>query len=725
MRFGWDDYPVTKHVEVVELGAWLEERLGLDPRSGLSHRDWLAPPQQLLLEVTAGAVFHDGLGELEPLRERSRWYPDEVWLWLLACQWRRIDQEEPFVGRTAEVDDDLGSRVLAARLVRDLMRLGVPAGAALRAVQQVARHGVPRGSTPHDAARPGRSPRRSPPTTIQAREAALVEAVEELARRHNALGLTDEVDPTVRLFHSRPFRVLGSGRFVDACLERISDPWLRALPLVGGIDQFVDSTDVLSDPGTRATRGWYVRGHEPLPAVHRGRGRRRRFGRDLRGAQPDDGPDVGRGRARRRRWTSTAPFRAARAAFEDERWRGLSPTRRGRLMMRLADLIAARAEEIAAIEVADNGKLYKEMLAQLRVIPEWLYYFGGLADKIEGRVIPLDRTSVLNYTLREPLGVVGIIVPWNSPVAADDVALAPALAAGNTIVVKPSEHARRRACSRRCGSPRRRASRRASSTSSPARARRACALVDHPGGREDRLHRQRDDGEADRGRGGGAPRAGLARARREEPEHRLRGRRRRGGRGGRAGRHLRGRGPVLRRGLARALAARDLRRAARAHARAAPASVVLGDPMADATQMGPIANVPQLERVESMVERRARRGRARRRRRPARGARRASRTASSTSRRSSTASATRAAIAQDEVFGPVLDGAPVRDEEEALALANATRFGLAAGVWTRDVKRAHRVAPAAAGGHGLDQHSTARSPSTRPSAATRRAATAA
>ena len=133
--------------------------------------------------------------------------------------------------------------------------------------------------------------------------------------------------------------------------------------------------------------------------------------------------------------------RAARAAFEDERWRGLSPTRRGRLMMRLADLIAERAEEIAAIEVADNGKLYKEMLAQLRVIPDWLYYFGGLADKVEGRVIPLDRTSVLNYTLREPLGVVGIIVPWNSPVLLTMYSLAPALAAGNTIVVKPSEHA--------------------------------------------------------------------------------------------------------------------------------------------------------------------------------------------------------------------------------------------------------------------------------------------
>ena len=256
VRFGWDDYPVTKHVEVVELGAWLEGRLGLDPRAGLSHRDWLALPQQLLLEVTAGAVFHDGLGELEPLRERLTWYPDEVWLWLLACQWRRIDQEEPFVGRTAEVRDDLGSRVLAARLVRDLMRL------AFLQERRYAPYSKWLGTAfarldAAESLRPALGAALAA-ADFQARETALVNAVEELARRHNALGLTDEVDPSVRLFHSRPFRVLGSGRFVDACLERITDPWLRELPLVGGIDQWVDSTDVLSQPDAarRAAAGY-------------------------------------------------------------------------------------------------------------------------------------------------------------------------------------------------------------------------------------------------------------------------------------------------------------------------------------------------------------------------------------------------------------------------------------------------------------------------------------
>jgi hypothetical protein len=87
-----------------------------------------------------------------------------------------------------------------------------------------------------------------------AREGALVEAYEELARRHNALALTDELEPTVRAFHSRPFRVLASERFARACFERVRDPWLRSLTPIGAIDQWVDSTDVLSyPPRTRMT----------------------------------------------------------------------------------------------------------------------------------------------------------------------------------------------------------------------------------------------------------------------------------------------------------------------------------------------------------------------------------------------------------------------------------------------------------------------------------------
>ncbi len=122
-RFGWDAVPVSHHVEVLTLGEWSQSRVGFDPRHGISVREWLITPQQILLEVTEGDVFHDGLGELVTVRDALAWYPEEVWLWLLACQWRRIDQEEPFVGRTADVGDALGSRVIAARLVRDIMRL--------------------------------------------------------------------------------------------------------------------------------------------------------------------------------------------------------------------------------------------------------------------------------------------------------------------------------------------------------------------------------------------------------------------------------------------------------------------------------------------------------------------------------------------------------------------------------------------------------------------------
>jgi aldehyde dehydrogenase (NAD+) len=131
---------------------------------------------------------------------------------------------------------------------------------------------------------------------------------------------------------------------------------------------------------------------------------------------------------------------AARRAFADPAWRDLSASQRGALLHRLADLIAARADELAEIETRDNGKLINEMSAQLHYMPQWFRYFGGLADKLEGRVIPIDRPGMFNYTLEEPLGVVAAITPWNSPLMLGAWKLAPALAAGNTFVWKPSEH---------------------------------------------------------------------------------------------------------------------------------------------------------------------------------------------------------------------------------------------------------------------------------------------
>lgn len=131
---------------------------------------------------------------------------------------------------------------------------------------------------------------------------------------------------------------------------------------------------------------------------------------------------------------------AAHQAFTEGEWPKLTATARGALLRKLGDLIAKHADHLAAIEVRDNGKLIAEMRAQLHYLPQWYYYFGGLADKIEGSVIPSDKPGIFNYTLYEPYGVVVTITPWNSPLMLMTWKVAPALAAGNTVVVKPSEY---------------------------------------------------------------------------------------------------------------------------------------------------------------------------------------------------------------------------------------------------------------------------------------------
>jgi len=129
---------------------------------------------------------------------------------------------------------------------------------------------------------------------------------------------------------------------------------------------------------------------------------------------------------------------AAKKAFDG--WSAAKPSARGKHLVRLADLIEKNAEHLAQIEVRDNGKLYAEMFSQVKYLAEWYRYYGGLADKVEGAVIPTDKANIFNFTRYEPLGVVGMITPWNSPLLLLAWKLAAALAAGNTAVIKPSEY---------------------------------------------------------------------------------------------------------------------------------------------------------------------------------------------------------------------------------------------------------------------------------------------
>lgn len=256
VRYGWDEVPVTHHVEVTTLPRWCVRQLGVDATGGLDAYDWLVMPQQKLLEATAGEVYHDGPGRLTELRARLAWYPRDVWLWMIACQWRRVGQEEAFVGRAAEVGDELGSRLVAGRLVRELMRLWF----------LLARRYWPYSKWFGSAFRTldGIEPVAAAFATVLAagtypeRELGLARAYTLTAGRHNDVGITDPVDPSVRSYFGRPYDVIMANRFVEACVDRLG-PELRSLPLVGSIDQVADSTDLLSYPDrARSLSGFYA-----------------------------------------------------------------------------------------------------------------------------------------------------------------------------------------------------------------------------------------------------------------------------------------------------------------------------------------------------------------------------------------------------------------------------------------------------------------------------------
>jgi len=247
--YRWQTSQVDHHVEVLTLDDWLSAGLGFDPRDGVPIDGWLSTPQQVLLEVTAGAVFHDGDGTLTEVRERLAWYPHEVWLWMMAAQWMLIADREPLIGRTAEAGDRLGSRLAAALLARDVMRL------ALLQERQYAPYDKWLGTTFSRLRTASRLElaldRLVAAADYPSMEEALVEAMEEAACRHNALGMTGQLEPRAAPYAVgindavRPYRVLNAIRFSRACREAITNPALRRLEPIGAIDQVANPSDLL------------------------------------------------------------------------------------------------------------------------------------------------------------------------------------------------------------------------------------------------------------------------------------------------------------------------------------------------------------------------------------------------------------------------------------------------------------------------------------------------
>ena len=381
--------------------------------------------------------------------------------------------------------------------------------------------------------------------------------------------------------------------------------------------------------------------------------------------------------------------RVAHKAYTEGPWSELTASQRGLLLHKLGDLVARDARKLAEIEVRDNGKLIAEMLGQLNYIPQWYYYFGGLADKIQGTVPPIDKKGYFNFTRHEPLGVVAAITPWNSPLLLVAYKLAPALAAGNTVVIKPSEFTSASTLEfvklfeeagfppgvvnvvtgfgKDVGSP----------------------LVEHPLVKKitftgsDATGRAINELAAKTFKrvslelGGKSPNIVFADANLEDAAN------------GAVSGIFAATGQSCIAG-SRLLLQESIHDAFLEKLLAIAKTARMGDPMSPETQIGPVTTRPQYEKVLGYIDIAKKEG---------------------AKLLLGGGPATRAEcgkgwfveptvfadvhnkmrIAQEEVFGPVLSVIKFKDEDEALAIANDVRFGLGAGVWTNDIGRAFRM----------------------------------
>jgi hypothetical protein len=232
-------------IELVTLEAMLRTQLGISLRPP-TPLEWLGFPEQQILTLTAGAVFRDDAGTLSAVREQLAWFPRDIWLLRLAAQWSRIGEERAFVGRTGELGDDLGSRLVAARLVHNLMRL------AFLVERRYAPYAKWLGTA---FARLESAPRLAPmleaalaATAWQDRERCVAEAAHLVGLLQLERGIPGAVPPRIHRYFGRPFQVINADEIANGLRAAIEDPEIRALPDAGAVDQFSDSTAILTQP---------------------------------------------------------------------------------------------------------------------------------------------------------------------------------------------------------------------------------------------------------------------------------------------------------------------------------------------------------------------------------------------------------------------------------------------------------------------------------------------